>query len=313
MARVTVDNVNAIDQGTALLHGTFVKVYSVLRIVILSAIFLYGIISSVLIIRREGFVFTIKWGVIASLTLWSICLLIEYSIFAHHAVTIGFPYSTLFTSLTVSLHWGSFLLGYWAFSLMLLAWANIVKSINISQSGLIKFMRTYMPYVTIIGTVLNTIAIIALLIVIIFNLPNIPQFTTGSAMVVFINLVVQVVGYTYYCARIIQTTRIAVGTSTNSEQKKIMNKKLTMLALTVIFGWILLGLSLIIQNYVAGIASYLGFWAYNAMQDVCFFFVILTTFVSLNMRTTGYGSSNGGGSSSLSMNKSATGVRSSNV
>ncbi|KAJ3408495.1 hypothetical protein HDV05_004954, partial [Chytridiales sp. JEL 0842] len=291
-AAVTINNVGAIDQGTELLHSTFVKAYSILRIVIIFGIIIFEVVSSVYIIRKDGFAFNLKWGVLATLALWSLCLIIEYSIFSLYSLSKGFPYSPTDTSLTTTLHWGSFLLGYVAFSMMLLAWANVVKSISLRENKLIRALRTYFPYATMLGMVVISISVLTLLVHIIFNLPNILAVTQNVATLVVVNLVIQVLGYSYYCFRILQHTR-AKTASISNERGNDMSKKLTLLAIAVIGGWILLGVALVLQNYVAGSASYLGFWSYNIGQDVCFFFVILSTFASLNMRFADRGSSGG--------------------
>jgi hypothetical protein len=234
----------------------------------------------------------LKWGVLFTLALWSICLIIEYIIFAFYSVKEQFPKTPIDTSLTTTLHWGSFLLGFWAFSLMLLAWANVVRSINITENGLIRFMRRQFPYVTIFGMVATGFAIVSMLIVVGANLPNIPTFTSLAAITICVNLIIQSIGYSYYCIRILQHTRAREHNATNSKRND-MNMKLTILAIAVIAGWVVIIAALVTQNYIVGIASHVGFWCYNLGQDICFFFVILSTFTSLNIRFTGKGSSAG--------------------
>jgi hypothetical protein len=238
------------------------------------------------VIMKEGFAFNLKWGLLTSLSLWTVALLAEYVVFAMYALKIGFPYSPFDTSFTFTLHWGAFCLGYWAFSLMLLAWAKIVKSISIQENWMIRILRNYFPYVTMFSMVVIFASITYLVVLVCFNLPNIHNAIKIVAAIVAGNLALAIVGYTYYAVRILSHTRARKGTPKDSSRNH-MNTKLTMLAIAVIGGWVILGTSLIVQNYVVGVASHAGFWLYNLGGDICFWFVIMMTFASLNAKFKG--------------------------
>ncbi|KAJ3416752.1 hypothetical protein HDV05_000126 [Chytridiales sp. JEL 0842] len=313
----TISSDYATDQGTALLNSPFVKAYSVIRIVITSITIVFEITTSAHVIAKEGFAFNLKWGLLATLSIWTVGLLAEYIMFSTYALKVGFPYSAIDTQITVGIHWSSFTVGYMAFSFMLLSWARIVKAINIKENVIIRFMRNYFPYVTWFSIAVVAAAVTYFMVLLITRSPQILIATSIVGIVIAGNLLIQVVGYSYYAFRILSHTRAKHGSSTaGSSVRNDMNTKLTMLAIAVIVGWILLIFCLVLQNYIFGIASHGGFWTYGLCSDVCFWFIFLMTFASLNIRFKGKNGSSHGASSLnndstlASQNASTNGVQS---
>ncbi|KAJ3203001.1 hypothetical protein HDU67_000155 [Dinochytrium kinnereticum] len=262
---VTVDSDNATDEGTLLLKTKTVKAYIDARLVLYILLILFELLTSIRVIFRDGLQLNLKWAVSILLHIWTIGLLVESIIFFRRVNSPeGFPYTVRETTMTTALRWGGFIFGFTGFSLMLLVWAKACRGLGIRDTPAINFMRRYFSFINI---ACNVIVGVSLMIVIAFIVTPVLDKVHPMIKITAINfgvcLSIQAFGYTYYAYQILSQTRRADliarrsvpstegnrGASSGGVGWDDMNIKLTMLAVAVIFNWVVLTINILVQTF----------------------------------------------------------------
>ncbi|KAJ3332420.1 hypothetical protein HDU76_000287 [Blyttiomyces sp. JEL0837] len=323
---VFIDSVGATDKGTMFFYSNGVKAFLMIRLLVIFVAIAFEASTLVRLLRKERFAFNLKWGVLVSLLLWSFCLLAEYSYFVYYEFFVGWPFSQFYTNLQPSTHQVGFMLAFITFSMMLLTWSKIIKSISFSNSKIINFGKKYFDYVIYLLMFVSVTQCAFFVGAIAASSFDWTDFMLkATPLILAIILIVQAVAYTFYAYFILLFTRVsrpavsapsnkfssngASNTNTTSSnvadrRRKELTFKMTLLAGVVLIGWLSLAINQLLLKYYTGYQSEFGFWVNTLWQDITFWFVIAVTYVALNLRLESNAFSSGNKSGSNSNNLS---------